>query len=343
MSFSRWCASLPSRLPRAVLASVVLSLCLALQAAAADAPAVRRVWVFSDCHVGLGGITNADKSVTQWLDVAVKDMQQTKLPVSFVLGLGDLVHESLDDQFQKYVAIKKKAGYSPWWEINGNHDYEGVKEGRWEKYINLPPRFTLADGNGIWIFFSAERSGAGGRISQETLAWLRETIAANSNKNVIVCSHQPVGHTVARSNKDHRLLYCPAPGDPAPGLYPGVDPADPDARREATDVAIQRVEQLVQDVRVDLWLSGHIHSSSRNKDWIVKKGNTTFINEASVNPSYGNSNGGSFVLEFQPGSKTVVARYRNHENGTFMEKFSTTVDFPFAWQPAAKPVMTPAK
>lgn len=329
-----------ARLLRPCLAAVALLLALPLLAA--DAP-VRRVWVFSDCHVGLGGITNADSSVTQWLDVAVKDIQQTKLPISFVLGLGDLVHESLDTQFQTYLGIKKKAGFSPWWEINGNHDYASVKEGLWERRIGLPPRFTLADGNGIWIFFSAEQGGAAGKIAPETLAWLRQTIQANSNKNVIVCSHQPVGHTVARSTKDHRLLFCPMPGDPEPGLYPGVEPSDPDAKREATDEAIARVEQLVKNVRVDLWLNGHIHSTARNKDWIVKKGNTTYINVASVNPSYGNSNGGSFVLEFQPGSKTVTARYRNHEAGIFMEKNSTTVDFPFAWQPVAKPTFTPAK
>jgi 3',5'-cyclic AMP phosphodiesterase CpdA len=328
-------------LPRALALAAALALGLSLPAAAADA--TRRVWVFSDCHVGLGGITNADKSVTQWLDHAVTDMQKTKLPISFVLTLGDLTHASQAEQFEQYLGLKKKAGYAPWWEIAGNHDHASIKEELWERYIKLPTRFTLADGNGIWICFSVERSGAGGKISQETLAWLRQTIQANSNKNVIVCSHQPVGHTVARSTKDHRLLYCPAPGDPEPGLYPGVEPTDPDAKREATDEAIQRVEQLVKDVRVDLWLCGHIHSSSRNKDWIVKKGNTTYINVASVNPSYGNSNGGSFVLEFQPGSKTVAARYRNHESGIFMEKNSTTVEFPFPWQPATKPTLTPAK
>ena len=51
--------------------------------------------------------------------------------------------------------------------------------------------------------------------------------------------------------------------------------------------AIQRVEQVVKDLRVDLWICGHIHSSKRTKDYIVHKGNTTFLNAASINPVYG--------------------------------------------------------
>lgn len=325
---------------RSVLAVAVAVWLTVLPAVAADATGtVRQVWVWSDAHVGGGGISNAIGTTTEWLQSAVTDMRTHVGSVAFALGLGDVSNSSSAEELDLALKIEARSGFRPWWHIRGNHDHASSLDGVWQRTCGTPGCFTLADGNGIWICVSAERGSSGGRISAETLRWLHDTIASNQDRNVIVCTHQAVGHTVSRSNKDKNVLFCSLPGDPEPDLIPGVN-GQPATRREATDTAVQRVEHLLDDVRVDLWLSGHIHASARDANCLVHKGRTTFINVASLTHNYNTGVSGSFVLTFQSGSKTVQARFRNHDTGAFVDAFSTTVEFPFPWQFSDPPVLT---
>ena len=305
-------------------------------AGVADTAAVRRVWVWSDAHIGLCSTASGDRDGAAWLQDAVDDIRDCAGPVVCALSLGDIADDSTRAQYEEYANIRRRAGFGPWFEIAGNHDFAGVKAGLWEACVTPQRRFILADGNGVWICFGVEVSGAGGRISEDTLRWLREAIARNQDRNEIVCSHQAVSHTVLGSQKDYRALYCPSATDPAPERPPAdADPATP--KRETTDAALQRVERIVDELRVDLWLCGHIHSNQRTAESIARRGRTTFINVASITHAYGDHASGSFVLEFRDGARTVDARYRDHGTGKFDEAFSTTVEFPQPWRFSGPP------
>ena len=293
-------------------------------AAAADTGAVRRVWVWSDAHIGLNNDTSRDRDGAEWLQAAAQDVRGRVGPVAWVLSLGDIANASQRAEYEQYAAIRTRSGLGPWFEIPGNHDYAGVKTGLWKNCVGSPRRFILADGNGVWICFGVERGGAGGKIAESTLAWLRGAIASNQTHNVIVCSHQALGHTVARSGASKNCLYCPMDGDPEPE-------GEGENKEEGSIPAIKRVEKVVADLRVDLWLCGHIHGTSYGAGNSVRRGRTTFINIASITPSYGRHESGSFVLEFREGARAVTARRRNHSTGTTDKAFDTVVEFPYPW------------
>ena len=310
---------------------------------AADTAAVRRVWVWSDVHIGLCTNSTGERDGAAWLQDAVADVRDHAGPIACVLSLGDIANSAARAQYVQYADIRRRAtGMGPWFEYPGNHDYAGVKDGLWAEYVASPRRFILADGNGVWICFGAEAGGAGGRISEDTLRWLRESIARYQDRNVIVCSHQAVSRTVQGSQKDWCALYCPVAGDPLPEPLPaGANPSTP--QRETTDAALQRVARIVDDLRVDLWLCGHIHGSKHTADSIVRRGKTTFINVASLTPAYGNHPSSSFVLEFRNGVRTVNARYRDHDAEKFDPALSTSVEFPYPWRFSGPPAIEPAK
>lgn len=334
---------------RGVLLALILLTGFAAHSSAAqdsrtsNTSAVRRVWVWSDSHIGLCSETSGDRDGAVWLQAAVDDIRDRVGPVVFTLSLGDVSTSSKQTEYDLYTGIRRRAGagFGPWFEIPGNHDFAGVRDGLWNTSVTPRRRFILTDGNGVWICLGVENSGAGGKISQATLRWLREAIAANQERNIIVCTHQAVPHTVHDSKKDWRVLYCEVAGDPPPD--PPPPDADPEApKRETCDAALQRVERLVDDLRVDLWLCGHIHSTKRTPDFIARRGRTTFIDVASITQAYGNKPSCSFVLEFRDGSRTVEARYREHGTGTFDKKFSTTVEFPRPWSFSGPPQLQPA-
>ena len=298
----------------------------------ADAAATRRVWVWSDPHIGFCSDVTGDRDGAAWLKSAVSDIQEHVAPIAWTLSLGDIAHGSSNTEYEQYSEIRRSADFGPWFEIAGNHDFTGVKAGLWQTLLTQQQRFILADGNGVWICFGVENGGAGGRISEDMLRWLREAIARNQDRNVIVCSHQAVRRTVYGWRKDYNLLYCPSDTDP-----------HPEPNRETTDAALERVERIARDLRVDLWLCGHIHGSKHTAESIARRGRTTFINVASITHAYGNQPSSSFVLEFRDGSRTVNARYRDHGTGTFDETLSTTIEFPQRWRISGPPALEPAE
>lgn len=311
-------------------------------AGAAHAAATRRVWVWSDPHIGLCSAASGDRDGAAWLQDAVDDIRNHAAPIAWTLSLGDIANSSKPAEYEQYGTIRRSTNFGPGFEIAGNHDFAGVKAGLWQACSGLPQRFILADGNGVWICFGAEASAAGGRLSEDLLRWLREAIARNQDRNVIVCSHQAVAHTVAGSQKDYHSLYCPTAADPKPEPEPPTandvpETASPKPHRETTDAALERVARIVDELRVDLWLCGHIHGSKHTAESIARHGRTTFINVASITHAYGNQPSSSFVLDFTDGTSTVNARYRDHGKGTFSEALSTTVEFPHPWRFSGPP------
>jgi len=85
------------------------------------------------------------------------------------------------------------------------------------------------------------------------------------------------------------------------------------------------VKRFLNDVRIDLWLGGHIHSGPRQKTATVTKGATTFINVASVSHTYGTEVCNSVFLDIEKDSRQVTARCRDHDNERFMDDHEVMV------------------
>lgn len=281
-----------------------------------DGSRSRRVWVWSDAHIGLDGPNNDNRDGWEWLDLAVKDVRENLLPLDFVLSLGDLTNKGTDEQLSKYVEVREHAGFGPWYEMAGNHDYWAFHRGSWQQHVSLPQHAVLLDGNMAWILCSVELDGAAGRLSRKTFNWLKETIYQHKDRNVIVCTHQPIHDSVANSRKEWRSLF----------VY--EDTGKPYELGHITEEQFREVERMLDEVRADLWLCCHAHSGPRTAQWCVKKGRTTVMNVASICHAYGTQASRSFVMEFKAGARTIEAKSRNHDKGAFEPEFTVAVPLP---------------
>jgi DNA repair exonuclease SbcCD nuclease subunit len=274
----------------------------------------RRVWAFSDSHLGLDGKANADRDGADWMELAIKDVRDNVGTVDYVLPLGDITDRGQRGQLARYAEIKQRSGLGPWYELVGNHDFAAVPAGLWRRYVRRPLRYSLVDGNAAWVFLSSEQGKSEGRISKASAQWLLETVTRHQDKNVIVCSHQAVYDTVSGSKGgetyiEHRLL----------------------------------VARVLQQARVDLWLCGHIHGGRRNAGYIARRGSTAFINVAALGRAYGTGACTSFVLEMDEGATAMRARCRDHEQARYLEDLSAEVDFPRPWRFSSRPQVAQAR
>ncbi len=283
---------------------------------AVPGPASRRLWVFADSHIGLGGRANDGRDGAEWLGLCLQDLRDRIAPVDYALALGDVTDDrGREDQLQRYVRIRDKSGLPGWYELAGNHDYGAIPAGRWRRLVKRPVRYALIDGTCAWFFISAEQGRSDGKVSRQTAAWLTEAIARHQDsRNIIVCSHQAVYGTVSGSGSsgaclNHRKL----------------------------------VARILEAVRVDLWLCGHIHGGRRNAGYVRRRGKTTYINVASAGRAYGTGACVSYVLQMQEGSNVMSARCRDHERHAYLDDQSLQIEFPHAWRFFARPVLLPAR
>ena len=103
------------------------------------------------------------------------------------------------------------------------------------------------------------------------------------------------------------------------------------------------IADLLKEVRVDLWLCGHVHGGKRKPTYVKRRGPTTFINVSALGRMYGTGACTSYVLEMQAGQKEMLARCRNHETGKYLDDQEVRIEFPHPWRFAGKPTIVPAK
>jgi 3',5'-cyclic AMP phosphodiesterase CpdA len=280
----------------------------------ASRPAMRRVWTFSDSHIGCDPALNGGKQGAAWLELALKDLKEKVGPVDYAVPLGDITDKGEAEQLQQYVQARDASQIRLWYELAGNHDFAAVPAGDWRKYVKRPQKYAVIDGNAVWLLVSVEQGKASGRLTRQVANWLEAATAEHKDKNIIVCTHQPVYDTVAGSTGKESYLE-------------------------------QRVfvEQVLGRIRVDLWLSGHIHSGRRNSKYVARRGRTTFINVASLGRMYGTGACTSYVLEMKRGSKELLARCRNHEAGSWLDDQQVKLELPQAWEFDAAPTISPAR
>lgn len=278
-------------------------------------PKRRRVWAFADSHVGLAGGGNDGRDGAEWLEVCLKDLEENVEPVDYAVGLGDLTHNAGPaDELEAYARVRGRSHLPAWYELAGNHDYAAVPAGRWRKYVKRPPRYALIDGTLAWFFVSAEQGKSDGKVSRATAGWLKSAVARHQDKrNIIVCSHQAVWGTVSGSRASASCLN-----------HRGL------------------VRNVIKQVRIDLWLCGHIHAGRRHSGYVARGERTTYVNVASAGHAYSTGACNGYVLEMEEGSNTMLARCRDHDGHGYVKDQGLRLELPHPWRFFARPVVMPA-
>jgi len=282
-------------------------------------PKRRRVWAMADSHIGCAGRANDGRDGGAWLKLCLDDLRERVEPkdgaVDYVAALGDLTHNAGPaDELKRYVQIRNQSHLKRWYELAGNHDFAAVPSGRWRRIIRRPPRYALIDGTLAWFFLSAEQGKSDGRVCRATAKWLKEAVARHQDKrNIVVCSHQAVWGTVTGSSDSGAALN-----------HRGL------------------VRNVISQVRIDLWLCGHIHGGRRNARYVARRDRTTYVNVAAAGHAYGTGACNGYVLEMAEGANTLRARCRDHDHDRYLEDQSLTVKFPHRWRFFDEPVVLPA-
>ena len=110
-------------------------------------------------------------------------------------------------------------------------------------------------------------------------------------------------------------------------------------KMQAERRAFYEPEKILKDVRVDLWLCGHIHAGRRHAGYVARRGRTTFINVASAGRAYSTRACNGYVLEMVEGTRTLRARCRDHETHRDLANQSVNVAFAHAWRFLDRPKM----
>ncbi len=271
-------------------------------------PKTRTVWVWADSHFGCiaDGVDGAD-----WAERSARELLQNVGRPDYAVVLGDITHAGTEEQFRRYDRLRRESGIAHWFEIVGNHDYRGVRNGLYRKYVRRERHYVVVDGNVCWVFVSAEKSNARGFVRESTRRWLEEVLARYRDRNIILCTHQLVANTVRRTEPVEKSYLVLAPVDWLAGL-----------RRRR---------------RIDLWLGAHEHGPPRTPDQFLRCGRTVFVNVASLSHIYGTRACNSFWLEMREGRREIVCRCRDHDRERFIPRLGGRVPLPFPIQLSAAP------
>lgn len=259
----------------------------------------KRVFVCSDIHIGY---IEDDLDGDVWFDRALSDLK-TIGPIDYGLALGDIAHNGMSEEMQKYVAIRGTSHISTWYELAGNHEYFNGEIESFYNIVNPGKTYMVVDGNLVWFFLSDEVAGPEGNFSDKTFVWFIDMLAKNQDKIIIVCTHQCVYGTVRDSTNSNRHIY-----------------------------PVEMIAEILNRFRIDLWLCGHQHYYPYSSEDMYYDGTTWFINVSSMHHGYSTKMSQSVILDFHQGTKEITAYHRSHDMGQFDTAFTVTVPVPFPIQ-----------
>jgi len=261
---------------------------------------VRHVLAFSDTHIGRkdDGLDGGE-----WLAKGLAELKENKVPADYALVLGDIAHGATEEAYKTFTKLRDESYIDTWFELAGNHEYHDGKSEHYEKLVRPIKPYSHTDGNIAWFFISDEKPGVKGDLTDESIEWLKRGLAENQDKIVIVCSHQLVNGTVRVSDSPQRYIHPK-----------------------------EKIAEVLDELRVDLWLCGHEHHKPYSQEEIARKDGTTFINIASMSHAYGTKESQSYLLEFVQGEKKIVARRRVHDKQAFDKDYEIEVPLTHAVQ-----------
>ena len=260
----------------------------------------RHVLAFSDIHIGR---KDDELDGAEWMAKGLNELKKNKVPVDYAMVLGDIAHGATEQAFKTFVEQRDKSHIETWFELAGNHEYHGGTCKHYEKIVRSIKPYSHIDGNIAWLFISDENGSVQGDLGDEAYQWLEKSVREHQDKVVIVCSHQGVHGTTYKTTSGSRHIHPK-----------------------------EKIASLLENHRVDLWMSGHEHHRPYDKqnNNIVRKNDTTFINIASMSHAYGTKQSQSFVLAFAEGEKKIVARRRVHDDQEFDPKYETEIPLQLA-------------
>jgi len=211
------------------LSALALPTALTAGESAADGGAPVKFCVFADIHYKPGDTTN---DTVEFLDKILDRAE--KAGCSFVIHLGDMIHDLSDSRQKAYVEHYNTARL-PTYHVLGNHDQDGTPYGPVVEAFRMPKNYYFFDLGGFRFIVTDPNYGrdAGGNyvhfentnyvrlcktmpivwIPPEQLVWLKETIDA-SPYPCVVLSHQSferpprseAGHGVMNGEEVRRIF-----------------------------------------------------------------------------------------------------------------------------------------
>ena len=264
-------------------------------------PRQRRVLIGSDLHADLTDTSRKE------LTAFASDVRESVRPdIAFLVG--DLVHRGRDDEFAWFIGMTRSMGCPVRCSL-GNHEYDGGPEEaaheRIRRHLGLSDLYyTVTLGNTVFVVLADESNvkvnGYGGYMSPEQLAWFERTVAASSDKNVIVLSHQEVAETGMPNCADRNYV---------------MNPAD-------------EVERILGSYDIDLWFCGHFHHGGNHAalheaGMFAERHGTHFCQVASVSERYGTGFCQSRAFKLIEGQNFVTVRSRDHLGRSFDPRLDT--------------------
>ncbi len=201
-----------------------------LEIRATDKPVDKPLYQFAllaDTHIGSGRST--------WMNVKMSDAVPDELTATlkslrdeetaFAVIAGDMTDGATRDQFQTLADVLKASGL-PVYGCIGNHDayhaasrsdalelcsalFPGAKT---DYYLGKPPiRFVTLDGShyrakdGSFLGYYDPKNSGGIGLKPEEIAWLRETLAADTTTPTMVVWHYPLYNRVGPSSCGYKI------------------------------------------------------------------------------------------------------------------------------------------
>jgi len=147
-----------------------------------------KIWLFSDPHIGVLTHENVEADIAD-IDDNVGD-------VDYVLVLGDITNTGTTTQYDDYLTAKATSDVSSnnWYEITGNHDFD-TNDTNFKTKLGYDTFYYSFDIDNMHFIMCGDLGNdsdmAGGEWDAAYLSWLETDLAANTDKNIIVCSHEP--------------------------------------------------------------------------------------------------------------------------------------------------------
>ncbi|QDT65902.1 metallophosphoesterase [Calycomorphotria hydatis] len=178
-----------------------------------------------------------------------------------------------------------------------------------------------------------------GAITLDTWEWFQAYVLANTQKPIIVCSHQGVRNTVIGTADNDgvdggfhgRSGYPKGSGS----IYSLVDERKPSRSLHGTDI-IKDFFTRHPEHSVKLWLNGHTHvrvgETFRGRGEMYREAGVTYLNACSltktwVNPSHGRVDSRSWLVDMYDESITANCYVHNPEH-TSRKGFNRTIHLP---------------
>lgn len=172
----------------------------------------------------------------------------------------------------------------------GNHDmasttYYAMWE-NWRIALGYMPNWTYQIGNVLFIAIPTTGIDVYGQISDYELDWLNATIKANTNKNIVLLTHQPISNTTYKSDIEDRSYLI------------------------ADDVKLRGLAYYHKD-NISAWFHGHNHCDDGFPN-ISVTWNGIFIADISAVECQGTPyHSNSWLLNITDGSKTASLNPRH--------------------------------